>query len=151
MHNFGFVKESKSDIWNFRKFLHSLYGMQAPVYAPTFREDLVATDTIGAADTNFRIENIKLAENMGLNDLRTHLAFIFPNGTKLYMEITGIVEADATEEIISIDSALGVEVAIGACYISFLDKCRMASDMVTMDHLIGNKMNSNLSFIAVKE
>jgi hypothetical protein len=151
MHNFGFVKESKSDIWNFRKFLHSLYGMQAPVYAPTFREDLVATDTIGAADTNFRIENIKLAENMGLNDLRTHLAFIFPNGTKLYREITGIVEADATEEIISIDSALGVEVAIGACYISFLDKCRMASDMVTMDHLIGNKMNSNLSFIAVKE
>ncbi len=147
----GFLNETKAAMWNYKKFLHSLFGRQGALWVPTFKKDLNLTDTIGAADTSFRIENIKLAENMGLNDLRTHLAFIFTSGTILCREITGIVESDATEEIISIDSALGVEVPIGGCVISFLDKCRLAADEVEIEHIVPYKNYSKVNFLAVKE
>jgi len=89
----GFVNEDKAACWDFRLFLHSLYGMQGTVWVPTYKDDLAQADTIGAADTSFQIENIKLAENMTFNSLRTHLAFILTDGTTYYREITGIVES----------------------------------------------------------
>ena len=149
--NWGFYNNTRAGCWGFRQFLHSLYGMQGLCWAPTYKPDMIATDTIGAADTNFRIENIKLAVNMGLNDLRTDLAFIFSDGTILPREITGIVEADEDEEIISIDSALGVEVAVGGCRICFLDKVRRASDAVTINWLALDTNRSYPPFVAVKQ
>ena len=149
--NWGFYNNTRAVCWGFRQFLHSLYGMQGLCWAPTYKPDVTATETIGAADTSFRIENIKLAVNMGLNDLRTDLAFIFTDGTILPREITGIVESDDDEEIISIDSALGVEVAVGGCRICFLDKVRLASDAVTINWLALDTNRAYPPFVAVKQ
>ena len=147
----GFFNDTKEAMWVYKQFLHSLLGQQGTIWIPTFKNDMELADTIGAADTSFQIENIKLAENMGLNDLRTHLAFIFPGGTVLCRQITGIVESDEDIEIISIDSDLGLEVEAGDCQICFLDKCRLASDMVAIEHIIAYKNYSNVAFLSVKE
>jgi hypothetical protein len=147
----GFVNVTRAQCWNFRKFLHSLYGRQGTFWAPTYKRDLIQAETIGAADTNFQIENIKLAENMTFNTLRNHLAFIFTSGTVLYRAITGIVESDEDIEIVSIDSALGVEVDIGDCVISFLDLCRLASDSVELDWFFFDKNKCETTFLTVKE
>lgn len=149
--SWGIVNENRAACWQFRLLLHSLFGRQGTIYVPTYKEDLTQAEVIGAADTSFQIENIKLAENMTFNTLRNHLAFIFPDGTHIYKEITGIVEHDEDIEIISIDSALGVEVAVGGCMISFLDKCRLASDSLEIEWLIDNKNYSTLPLIAVVE
>jgi hypothetical protein len=147
----GFVNETRAECWQFRLFLHSLFGRQETFWAPTYKDDLTQAETIGAADTSFQIENIKLAENMTFNTLRTHLAFTFPDGTQLYRAITGIVEHDENIEIISIDSALGVEVGVGDCVISFLDLCRLASDSVQLDWFMFDKNKADTTFLAVKE
>jgi len=147
----GFVNTTREQCWNFRLFLHSLYGRQGTFWSPTYKKDLEQADTIGAADTDFQIENIKLAENMTFNSLRTHLAFIFLSGTVLYREITGIVESDDDIEIISIDSALGVQVEPGECMISFLDSCRLATDSVRLDWFFFDKNKVETPFLAVKE
>jgi len=147
----GFVNEDKAACWDFRLFLHSLYGMQGTIWVPTYKEDLAQADTIGAADTSFQIENIKLAENMTFNTLRTHLAFILPSGTIYYRQITGIVELDDDIEVVSIDVALGVEIAVGDCMISFLDLCRRSSDTAKIDWFFFDKNNINETFIAVVE
>lgn len=149
--SWGFVNTTREQCWNFRLFLHSLYGRQGTFWAPTYKKDLTQADTIGSADTDFQIENIKLAENMTFNSLRTHLAFIFPSGTVLYREITGIVESDEDIEIISIDSALGVQVEPGDCMISFLDLCRLASDSVRLDWFFFDNNKVETPFLAVKE
>jgi len=151
MQGWGFVNETKEAMWVYKQFIHSLLGRQGTMWVPTYTDDLTLAETIGASDTSFQIENIKLAENMGLNDLRTHLSFIFPNGDVLCREITGIVESDDDIEIISIDSDLGLEVEAGDCQVCFLDKCRMASDTVVINHLIAYKNYSNVSLLAVKE
>jgi hypothetical protein len=147
----GFVNEDKAACWDFRLFLHSLYGMQGTVWVPTYKDDLAQADTIGAADTDFQIENIKLAENMTFNTLRTHLAFILPDGTTYYREITGIVELDDNIEVISIDAFLGEEIAVGGCMISFLDLCRRASDTALMDWFFFDHNNINETYMAVVE
>ncbi|MCJ7776869.1 MAG: hypothetical protein MUP16_00925 [Sedimentisphaerales bacterium] len=124
-----FYKDTKAACWDFRKFIHSLLGQQGTFYVPTHKEDMVLAVGFGAADTSFNISNIGLADNMGLNDLRTDIAFIFPDGTQLYREVTGIVKAGAVE-IISIDSDLDMAVEPGDCVISWLDKLRLAGDEI---------------------
>lgn len=151
LQSWGFVNETKEAMWNFRLFLHSLYGRQKCIWVPTFKKDLTQYATIGSSDTSVSIENIKLTDNMGLNDLRTHLAFKFPDNSILTREITEIAEAGEDEETVTIDSSLGVEVEVDECMISFLDCCRMASDNVEINHLVPNKHYCNLSLMAVPE
>ena len=146
-----FYNDDKAACWDFRKFLHSLFGMQGTFWVPTFKKDMVQAEIIHAADTSFQIENISLAENMGLNDLRTYLAFIFPDGTQIYKEITGIVESDDAIEIISIDTALGVEVAIGGCVIGFMHLCRLASDSVDFKWPMAHQNECKTSLAQVVE
>jgi hypothetical protein len=141
----NFQNFTRADCWDFRLFLHSLLGRQGTVWVPSFKADLTHVSTIGAADTSFNVVNIGMTDNMGLNAMRTHLAFVFPDGTTLYREITGVTES-GNEEIISIDTALGLEVAVGNCEISFLDLYRLASDTVEIiwEHMGWNKCNLNL-------
>ena len=144
-----FYNDTKAAAWQFRLFLHSLYGRQGAVYIPTHKNDLSLAEGFGSSDTSFNIENIGLADNMGLNALRTDLAFIFPDGTQLYREITGIVDS-GSEEIVSIDSSLGVAVEPGDCIICFLDKVCLAADDVELIWTRAHENRCELDWQAVK-
>jgi hypothetical protein len=146
-----FYNDTKAECWSFRKFLHSLYGRQGMVWIPTHKEDMVQAETIHAADTSFQIENIGLAENMTFNALRMHMAFIFPDGSQIYKEITGIVESDENIEIVSIDTALGIEVAVGGCMLSFMHRCRLAADNIELTWPMAHQNECKTNFVAVKE
>lgn len=141
---------TKEDFWNYRLHLHSLYGRQNVVWYPTFKPDLRHVVTIGSSDTTIEIANVGLVDNMGLNSLRTHLAFLLPDGTQIYREITDIQDSNGNEEV-TIDSALGQEIAVGGCNISFLDKCRSASDKFSLRWLSSGEMESLVNFIVVKQ
>jgi hypothetical protein len=144
-----FKKFAKADCWDFRLFLHSLLGRQTPIWIPTFKADLTQTQQIGGADTSFTIVNIGLTDN-AVRYKRDHLAFIFPDGTALYREITGVVES-GSEEIVSIDSSLGLIVDVGDCKISFMDKYRLASDSVKIDWETKEELECDTSFIRITE
>jgi hypothetical protein len=145
-----FKNWTKAECWSFRLFLHHLYGRQVPIWIPTFKNDLQQTQTIGAADVNFRVSNVGLTDNMGSNDLRKHAAFMFPNGTNIYREITGYSES-GDEEVLSIGSSLGVEVQVGDCEICWLDKYRLASDEVEINWNEPFRNVSGMRFVRVEE
>ena len=149
--NWTFYNDTRAKCWNFRLLLHSLLGRQGTCWIPTYREDLIQIENIGATDTEIRVENIELADNMGLNDLRTHLAFIFTDGTILPRKIKDIDESSAGYDVVTIDSALGLEVEDGDCIISFLDLCRQASDVVNIDWLETDRNRVDQIFMAVVE
>jgi len=111
---------------------------------------LIQIETIGASDVIFNVANIELANNMSFNSLRTHLAFIFTNGTIICREIEDITENLSGYDEITIDSALGVEVKVGDCKISFLDLSRQASDVVNIDWLEHDRNSVNQVFMAIK-
>ena len=149
--NWTFYKDTRAKCWDFRLFLHSLKGRQGTCWIPTYKNDLTQVETIDAADVVFSVENIGLTDNMGLNDLRTHLAFVFTDGTIIYREIESIEENTAGYDEITIDSALGLEVESGDCKIGFLDLCRQASDVINIDWLEPNKNSVNQVFMVVVE
>lgn len=148
---FLFYNDTKQDCWKFRQFLHSLYGRQSCVWIPTFKNDMILRATIAPTDTNFRVNNCHFTKGMGLNILRTNVAFIFLNGTIICKEITGIAETDDVEEIFSIDSGIGITVNPGDCVISFLDKCRLSADQVQLAWPMAHQNECTLNFTVVKE
>ncbi len=145
-----FKNYTKVATWNHRLFLHYLLGQLNTVWIPTFKSDMILTNVIGAADTSFTIENIGLYDNMGVNVLRTHIAFIFSDGSMLLREIVNIIEVDNDEETISIDTSLGQTISIGECTISFLDKCRLSSDVVKIDWEHSGWNTNKLNWLRVK-
>ena len=143
---------TKAACWNHRLWLHSLYGRQVANWLPTFKDDLQFNETIEASDTVIQVDDIELTANMGLNDLRTQLAFIFSDGTDpIFREIEDISENTAGYDEITISSALGVEVAVGGCIISYLDKCRRLSDQAKLKWITSNECESKLNFVVVTE
>jgi len=144
-----FYNDSKAEAWEFRKFLHSLYGMQGVFYVITGKKDMELSQGFGASDTSFNIYNVGLADNMGVNDLRKDIAFVFPNGTQYYREVTGITKS-GSEEIVTIDSNLGVSVEPGDCVISFLDKMCLAEDEAEFIWTRAGENQCKLNLMAVK-
>jgi len=146
-----FKNRTKAQAWDHRMFLHSLIGRLNHVWIPSFKNDMILTATIGDSETNFTVENIGLSDNMGLNSLRTHLAFVYPDGTMLLRQITGISEVDDTEEQISIGVALGVEIEVGDVMICFLDKYRLSDDKVDIEweHMGWN--DNELEWVRIKQ
>lgn len=144
-----FRKITKADIWAFREFLHSLYGRRGTCWIATDKEDFRQTQVLGAAETEMRVANVGWARNMALNDLRTHIAFIFPDGARYYRQITGLTQS-GDEDIVGIDSALGIEVQPGDCVICILDKCRLTEDKVEIEWQEPFRIQSRINFTRVK-
>ena len=149
--NWTFYNDTRAKCWNFRLLLHYLKGRQGSCWIPTYKNDLIQVETIGAADVVFSVENIGLTDNMTFNSLRTHLAFVFTDGTIICREIEGIEENISGYDEITIDSALGLEVEVDDCRISFLDLSRQASDVVSIDWLEPNRNSVNQVFMAIVE
>ena len=145
-----FKNFTKAECWAHREFIHSLLGQQGTVWIPSFKDDMILTDAIGVADMSFRIENIGLADNMELNALRTDVAFVYPDGSMILREITGITES-GDEEIISIDLALGVEINPGDVQICFLDRYRLVSDKVKFEWETMGRNENQVDFLRVRE
>lgn len=146
-----FKNYTKAETWEHRLFLHSMLGQLNLVWIPTFKHDMVQSAIIESADVLINIDNIGLTNNMGLNDLRTHIAFISPNGSMVFREIVGIAEISSLTEQIQIDSSLGYEIAVGDVMLSFLDKYRLNSDDVSIrwDHRGWHE--SELNWLRVKQ
>lgn len=126
-----FRNEGIEECWNFKQFLFYLKGRLNTVWRPTYKHDFVIQEKIGAADQVIKIDAVGWAENMGDNDLRTHVAFVFPDGSLMLREMTGLDTAEGYNSL-SIDTALGIEVFPGEAEISLVDLCRLTSDKVNL-------------------
>ena len=144
-----FRKVGKAEIWKFRELLHSLYGRRGTCWIVSDKNDFEQTQIILAAETELTVKNVGWARNMQLNDLRTHLAFIYPSGAMIFREITGLTES-GDEDIISLDSAPGVQIDPGDCTICMLDKCRLTEDKIDIEWQEPFRILSRINFTRVK-
>jgi len=70
-----------------------------------------------------------LAELVGVNALRNHLAFVLSDGTQIYKQISSITEPSSGNELVTMSATLGQDVAADDI-VCFLEKCRLASDKI---------------------
>lgn len=123
--------DSKADCWRFRQFLHGKNGMQTPFLVPTFRRDLILTDSVQSGDTIIYVENRKLTINLGVNALKTYLAFLVGSNI-IVRKIINMSEISSTKEAIQLDASVGVNVSVGTDKICFVDKVRFNSDDIEL-------------------
>ncbi len=149
-----FYNDTKQAAWEFRQFLYSLDGRQKTILIPTFRDDLIQSSStdIEPSDTSVIIEGIRLAKNMGLNDLRTYIGFYFPvTNVLIVRKIIAITDINVETERIDFDVNLGLGTAVSAgdCKICFVDKARLASDKVEIQWLRSHYNQCTTNFMRV--
>jgi hypothetical protein len=128
-----FRNNNKEDCWNFKLFLYSLYGRRNAIYMPSYMADMVLKETMSSSAVTFVIDGTKLTTYMEVNTLRTHVAFMFPNGDTYLREITGF-EASGNETIVTINAPLGIQINVGDCELCFLDKYRLTEDRLEIEY-----------------
>ena len=120
--------QTKRACWELRQFLHDVKGRQGAFLVPTFKRDLTITRPVGAAETSIYVQNADLIE-MGLNTLRTYLAFRPAGSPIIPRKVTGIASVSDTEERIDLNTAPGVTFSPGET-LCWVDRCRLASDEI---------------------
>ncbi len=128
----GFVNDTKAQAWSFRQWLHAVVGRQKAFLVPTFRPDFTLTRACGASDTSIYVRNLGRAAYLGVNNLRTYLAFRPAAATIIPRKIVGMAPIDNAEERIDLNTAPGQAFAPGA-ELCWVDRCRLASDTIELE------------------
>ena len=145
-----FENKTRATCWNFRQFLHSLYGRQKTAWLPTFKKDMILAAPFLNGNTFFYIEDTSnFSRFMQINTLVTHIIFMFTDGEKVCREVLSMADqGDGTEKIAVV--ALARDVTTTNCQISLLHLCRQTLDQVDISWYQPNQHYSNLDFRVIK-
>jgi len=123
----------RAAIWAFRQWLHAVTGRLGTFYAPSFTKDIRLIGTLTSAATVATISNIKYADYVDAHTNMRDVAFVKTDGTMLLRRISAASTSSATQETITLDSALGAAyTAASFTCISFLQKYRLDADRIEM-------------------
>lgn len=119
----------------FRGLLYLLKGRQGEIWVPTYQLDLKLVSSVNTTQTTIDVEGtgytLYMQGQVNRQDIRVELI----NGTILYRRITGSAVLDVNTERLSIDSTLGVNIAItDVRRISYMALSRLGSDSIQLDH-----------------
>ncbi|MEN6337742.1 MAG: hypothetical protein ABFE01_26100 [Phycisphaerales bacterium] len=159
-----FTNLTRAECWWFRRWLHAVNGPQKSFLVPTFRDDLVLAGDYSESDRTVTVVNRGFTDYMALNTMRDYVAFwieststsgiALPTGglplgglpdygipgvesgavVPIVRRVDAMEEVSASTERITIDEAVGWPVAAGAS-LSWVDRCRIADDAVTIEWL----------------
>jgi len=127
---------TQEEVWEIRKVLHHFGGSRVSFWLPSFRDDLVVTQTIGASAGTFRVRNVGyttfIQSRRPLADVRLTLA----DGTTITRHITG-ASIDGDEEVLTVSANFpGSPIpAANVVRTEFLSLVRIADDKASFTHL----------------
>lgn len=145
-----FQNMTKTGAWAFRQWLHSIYGRQKAFLVPTRMPDLQTSRIVLAADEDVYVDYVDLVGRMGLNDLRTYIAFTDSDGSLIPRKITAVAAVDADEEMFTMDADLDKQFAAGTD-VMFVDKCRLGRDSIEIEWFERERNRCRLDFVRVQE
>jgi len=127
-------------VWNFRQWLHSLYGRQNIFLVPSYTRDVTLSRAVGINDTIIYITNILLALHVESYDLLQYIGFLNTNGSITVRKISAVANVNSSEESITLTSTIDT-VYTTSTTVMFVWKCRFGSDDIELnwqekDHLV---------------
>jgi hypothetical protein len=119
----------------FRSLLYLLKGQQGEIWVPSYQADLTLVQDVASSDVNLHCNNSGVglfAAVQNRRDIRIELS----SGTIYYRRVTGAVQDTPTTELVSIDTAIGVNVAASTVRrISYMALSTLAADEITIEHV----------------
>lgn len=135
-HTKTFHARTYQQVWEIRQLVHALRGEQVAFYIPTFFDEFVLTDDIGAGDDFFTFQNFGFTKFIQQRQPRNAVRLVLKDGTTVARFITASIELSTDEERCSVDSPWGVNGLVDDVErIEYLTKVRLASDDVQIDHI----------------
>ncbi len=137
-------------IWNFRQWLHTLYGRQNPFLIPSYNPDISLSRVVGVNDTIIYITNIRLAANVDTYDLLQYIGFLNNDGSIRVRKISAITKVDDSEESITLIDTVDFAYATTAT-VMFVWKCRFGSDNIELSWQEKNHLICENGFVRVTQ
>lgn len=131
IHQFRWVCNGRSAIDRLRRWLYARSGRLTPFWYPSQADDFTVTQPIGSTSTQITVTHTGYAlfakQQTGRKDIRIQTVA----GAVYYRRIVDASEWSASEEILQIDSALGVTLQPSDIrMVSFLSLCRLNQDRI---------------------
>lgn len=122
---------TRQELWDLRRWLHSRRGKQKGFWLPTWNHDFELLQDIGASDTTLTVRAIGYPDHYGVRDIMIRTL----TGQHYYTRILSGAAGASGEEILQLESALGVSLARASIdRISLLHFVRFAADRVEILH-----------------
>lgn len=121
--------DGRAECHAFRQWLYARKGRLTAFWLPSWAQDLTVVLSIGSADTTIDVEHCGYSYNVAQGIARRDIRIALTDGTVFYRRVTASAEVDADTERLTIDSALGQDVAvaeIGA--VSWMAPVRLEAD-----------------------
>jgi hypothetical protein len=142
--------DGRAEIAAFRAWLYARAGKYGALWVPTWADDMILADTIGAAATTVDIENIDYHQRIDAGENRQDIRIELRSGAVHYRRITAAQHISDQVERLTIDSALGVQVTpADVVAISYMALCRLDTDGVEISYFSGETAEAAHSVRAI--
>jgi len=126
----GWRPKTKAACWWLRQWLHNIKGRQEAFLVPTFKYDIELTRPLAANATTLYVVNANHVQ-MGINDMRTYVAFRPAGSPIIVRKVMSISLISAAEEQITINASPEQAFDTGD-KLCWVDRCRLASDEIEL-------------------
>jgi hypothetical protein len=146
-----FQHTSRSEIWEFKRWLSALSGKLTPIWLPSFLPDITVCAAFNDVQLTLTIQNIGLTRVVEAgNPMYAHVLFRHTNGSIYAREIISVSENDDGTETMQINEALGFSGDSSSFEaVSFIRLCRQGSDRTEFSHERYDLASIELSFTGV--
>ncbi len=122
----------RSNVSVYRGWLAARAGRVNPCWLPTFESDLEVVSTMAATDAGITVQNVGYARFVNADILRRDILLHTTAGT-FHRRITGAHEISDEEELLSLDTPLGVTLQPEQfLQVSYLELARLDQDTVEL-------------------
>lgn len=126
----SYFLRGRAAITAWRGWLHARQGRYAPYWQPQLQTDLVQTASLGSAGTDLRVRSVDYPDAYNLAAGRRDLLLRHRDGTLYYRRVNAAV-TDGTDDVLTLDSALGVDTDPGDfIQITWIALSRLEADAV---------------------
>jgi hypothetical protein len=132
--------DGHANISAFRAFIFRRFGQLNPFWVPTWDQDLVLAEDVGAVDVGITIESSFYSQFFFPSPARRYVAFIpFDGSGNVYRQIVSSTDNFDGTESLALDSPTGKAFPAGTTMVSFLTLARLGADRTeikweTADH-----------------
>lgn len=127
----SFIKQTRQDIWNLRRWIHARRGRQRGFWLPSWNRDLVILEDAGPTASALTVLPIGYPQYYSIKDIMIQLR----NGTRLFVRATSGATNPDGNEVLALAAQVGTGFAAADVeFACFMTHCRFDSDRVTFRH-----------------
>lgn len=127
---YSWLLKNRDEIRKFRSMLGRLQGQRNSLYVPTWHDDFMCNEPVGASDVAINVVNNGFRQLVGIDPARDRIMIRLKNGQIFYRQLIGL-SMTTSGTLLTMNSALGVSVTPNDIHtIHLLVRSRLETDRI---------------------